>query len=132
MGPRFGGEENKALQKLIVGCVVRRSGGRLLTLSRTTPFVAGIRSHTRNLKKYRLIFQFLFVDCRFSFFSLPKRYPTSGAPEELCGPVGDVFFAGEHCGVKESEIATINGAFESGRSAAQLVLQSLRASTSKL
>jgi|JI10StandDraft_1071094.scaffolds.fasta_scaffold1317363_1 monoamine oxidase len=62
--------------------------------------------------------------CRWD--QVAYTYPTTGSPEKLCGPVGDVFFAGEHCGVKESEIATINGAFESGRSAANRVIESLR------
>ncbi len=62
--------------------------------------------------------------CRWD--QVAYTYPTAGAPETLCGPVGDVFFAGEHCGVPESEIATINGAFESGRSAAKKVIQQLR------
>ncbi len=62
--------------------------------------------------------------CRWD--QVAYTFPTAGAPEKLCGPVGDVYFAGEHCGVKESEIATINGAFESGRSAANKVIVSLR------
>jgi monoamine oxidase len=62
--------------------------------------------------------------CRWD--QVAYTYPTAGAPETLCGPLGSVFFAGEHCGVPQSEIATINGALESGRSAAKAVLQSLQ------
>jgi hypothetical protein len=62
--------------------------------------------------------------CRWD--QVAYTFPTSGSPETLCGPVNDVFFAGEHCGVKESEIATINGALESGRSAARKIGQSIR------
>ncbi len=62
--------------------------------------------------------------CRWD--QVAYTYPTPCAPETLCGPLGNVFFAGEHCGVPESEIATINGALESGRSAATKIIASLR------
>lgn len=57
-------------------------------------------------------------------------YPSGISPEILCGPVASktVFFCGEHCGTNMSEIATINGALESARFAANGVLASFRES----
>ena len=54
-------------------------------------------------------------------------YPTDTDASILCGPVHNrtVYFAGKHCGVRASEIATINGAMESGKQAAELVLEDL-------
>jgi monoamine oxidase len=56
--------------------------------------------------------------------SVAYTYPTSGDPTILCGPINQnsVYFAGEHCGVEASEIATINGAMESGKKAAERVV----------
>ena len=57
--------------------------------------------------------------------SVAYTYPTHGDPSILCGPINhnSVYFAGEHCGVEASEIATINGAMESGKKAAERVVQ---------
>jgi len=62
--------------------------------------------------------------------SVAYTYPTHGDPTELCGPINQnsVYFAGEHCGVEASEIATINGAMESGKKAAERVAQAMRVS----
>ena len=60
--------------------------------------------------------------------TIAYTYPTSPDAAVLCGPVHNkaIYFAGEHCGVPASEIATINGAFESGKAAAERVLADLR------
>ncbi len=77
-------------------------------------------------------------------------YPSGITPEVLCGPVanGTICFAGEHCGTVRgpslsvrrssgcaqaaSEIATINGALESARVAADYVTTSLGKKQNKL
>ena len=60
--------------------------------------------------------------CRWE--SVAYTYPKDGDPKVLSEPYfgGSLYFAGEHCGVDQSEIATINGALESGKHAAEQIL----------